>query len=108
MIKLRALDSQVLVHNIQKGERTIGGIIILNDDGKEDGIRPRWAQVYSIGKNITEIKVDDWILMDHGRWSRALELYDEETDENLVIWKADYPDGVLAVSETEPTNDSMV
>ena len=38
---IKPLRNNLIVRNIEKGERkTKGGIILRNDDGKEHGIRP--------------------------------------------------------------------
>ena len=48
---LKALRNNIIVRHIDKGEQvTKGGIIIADDDGKDRGIKPRWAQVYRVGK----------------------------------------------------------
>ena len=47
---LRAIGKRVLVTDMHFGEQvTRGGIIIAGDDGKQRGIDPRWARVYSKG-----------------------------------------------------------
>lgn len=50
------------------------GIIIGSDNGKSEGIKPRWAKVYAVGKEQTTITVGDWILIEHGRWTRGLKI----------------------------------
>lgn len=51
---------------------TKGGIILNTDDGKTHGIKPRWAKVYAKGKdNTDEYSVNDYILVEHGRWTRG-------------------------------------
>jgi len=57
--------------------KTASGIYIPNDDATTRGIHPRWCQVIAIGKEQEEVKVDDWILVSHGRWSRGFELNGE-------------------------------
>ena len=56
---------------------TAGGIIIPDDDGTESGIHPRWAKVYAIGSKQEDVKVGQWILIAHGRWSRAFKIENE-------------------------------
>ena len=52
---IKPLRNNLIVRNIEKGERkTKGGIILRNDDGQEHGIRPRWAQVYRVGSAISD------------------------------------------------------
>ena len=98
---IRALKNKVLIHNIEQGEkRTKNGIIILDDNGKERGIKERWGQIYAIGPNVTDITVGQWILIKHGRWSRGVDIY--EGDEKITIRQVDYPDAILLVSDTCP------
>lgn len=98
---LRALKGKVLVHNIEQGEkRTKGGIIVLDDDGKERGIRERWAQVYSVGPDVEDITVGQWVLIKHGRWSRGIDI--KVKGETATVRQADYPDAVLLVSDECP------
>lgn len=106
MAKLRAMPDRVLVHNMKKGERKIGRIVLRDDDGKDEGIRPRWAQVYSVGRDITDVKPGQWILIEHGRWTRALEFKDPDTEETIKLWQVDYPDNVHLVSDEEPTDET--
>lgn len=75
---LRPLNDSVVVADMVFDERiTNGGIVLLNDNGKGTGIRPRWAQVYAVGPEQRDVKVGDWILVAHGRWTRGIEVEDE-------------------------------
>ena len=48
--KIQPTKNNVLVKDMEFGERqTLGGIIIIDDDKKGQGIRPRWAEVVAIG-----------------------------------------------------------
>ena len=70
---VRPLRDRVLVCDMEYGEtRTAGGIILSNDDGKERGIRPRWATVYAVGDEVQDVKPGDRILIAHGRWTRGV------------------------------------
>lgn len=96
------MPNTVLVHNIEQGEkRTKNGIIILDDNGKERGIRERWAQVWSKHDDITEVDVGDWILIKHGRWTRGIDV-DNGTGEVVTIRKVDWPDAVLVTTKDCP------
>jgi co-chaperonin GroES (HSP10) len=71
------LKNKVLVKTIEKGQQiTKGGIIIPDDDGKDRGIRPRWAEVYRVGKGIDFVQEGQWVLIEHGRWSKGFTLDD--------------------------------
>jgi co-chaperonin GroES (HSP10) len=88
--KLIPLKDKVLVHNMHFGEqRSSGGLVILGDDGKDRGIYPRWGQVFAKGtENKEEFQVGDWILVEHGRWTRGIS-YDNGGVEPTVIRMVD-------------------
>lgn len=98
---LRALKGKVLVNNIEQGEkRTKNGIIILDDNGKERGIRERWAQIYALGPDVKDLEIGQWILIKHGRWSRGIDI--KIAENNTTIRQVDYPEAILLVSDTCP------
>lgn len=94
MTKIKALPGRVLVDEIRHGERVVGGIILLNDDGKSSGVRNRWCHVYAVGAGVTDIEPGDWILVVHARWTRGVKY-----DEDLTLWGVEWPESVLAVSD---------
>lgn len=102
MTKIRALKGKVLIHNIEQGDRrTRAGIIVTDDNGKERGIRERWAQIYAVGPDIDEARSGDWCLVKHGRWSRAVPF---ESDHGIVeLRQVDWPDGILVVTSDKPS-----
>jgi co-chaperonin GroES (HSP10) len=71
---IRPIKNRVLVTDMHFGEQTTsGGIILGDDDGKAHGIYPRWAKVYDKGpSNVDEYNVGDWIMVEHGRWTRGI------------------------------------
>jgi hypothetical protein len=76
-ITVRAIRDDVLVSNMDLGEQTTAaGIVIQSDDGKAHGVKPRWAQVYKIGPKQLTIKEGQWILIEHGRWTRKIKIDD--------------------------------
>ena len=94
------LKKRVLVCKMHFGEtRSKGGIILIDDDGSEGGIHPRWAEVYAIGNKQEDVKVGQWILVSHGRWSRALKVKKDNVE--LEVRMID-EDDILLVSEEEP------
>lgn len=95
---IRPLKDKILVRDMQWGEiLTQAGIIILDDDGKERGIKPRWAQVWKMGYEVKEdYKVGDWILIEHGRWTRSLNVV--SGSEKFKINMID-PECVMLVSD---------
>jgi len=94
---LRPLHDTIILTNLEVGDRlSTGGIIIPNDDGKETGIRARWGQVYAVGPEQKDVKVGEWILMQHGRWTTGADLK-LEGSEKFRFWRAD-PKGILGIS----------
>ena len=73
------LKKRVLVSHMHFGEtKSKGGIIIVDDDGTAEGIDPRWGKVYAVGKLQDDVKVGEWVMVAHGRWSRAFKLKRKE------------------------------
>ena len=94
------LKKRVLVSDMHFGEtRSKGGIILVDDDGSEGGIHPRWAEVYAIGNKQKDVTVGQWILVAHGRWSRALKVKKDNVE--LEVRMID-EDDILLVSDEEP------
>lgn len=101
---IRAIQDRVIVKNMYFGEQTTkGGIILGSDDGKTRGIYPRWGQVHSKGPlNKDPYEVGDWILVEHGRWTRGVNI-DNDGDEfemrmvdteNILAYSDEKPDEV--------------
>jgi len=101
--KLIPIRDNVLISDMNFDERvTKGGIILQSDDGTDEGIKARWGKVYAKGpKNKDDYEVGQWILIDHGRWSRGIDLEDPDTGEITKLRRAD-PKDVLAVSDEMP------
>ena len=97
------LKKRVLVSHMQFGEtKTAGGIIMPDDDGTQSGIHPRWAKVYAVGKDQDDVKVGEWVMVAHGRWSRALKVKKEGTE--IEVRMIDETD-ILLTSEEEPAHN---
>lgn len=102
-MKVRPIRNKILVSEIEKGERkTAGGLILVDDDKKSEGVRPRWGKIYAVSAEIKDPEVvpGKWILMPHGRWTRAM--YIEEDGEQLALWGIEYPESVLAIADECP------
>lgn len=100
-MQVKALPGKVLVTDLERGARVIGGIIIPDDNGKSEGIRPRWGKVYSIGDGVIDIKEGQWILIENGRWTRMLKVKQEDGTD-IQLWGVEYPESVLLASDSEP------
>ena len=105
--KLRPLRDNVILTNLETGERiSAGGIVIPDDNAKEHGVRARWAQVYAVGPEQKDVKVGEWVLMQHGRWTRGADIK-LEGSEKFRFWKADLK-GILGISTVgKPPNISV-
>ena len=88
-----------------KERKLQSGIILLDDDGKGHGIRPRWGKVYAIGPEQTEVTVGQWIMVAHGRWTRGVKIQDGNSE--TVIRKVDNKD-ILLVSDDDPDTDDTL
>lgn len=104
--KPRAIGNRVLVTDMYFGEqKTKSGIVLTNDDGSTRGIYPRWCQVYSKGpENHDEYKIGDWILVEHGRWTRAFNMDDGTGAKDYRMVETE---SILAYSEEKPDDVQM-
>lgn len=103
--KLLPIGDNILVAEMNFRERlTTSGLVLLGDDATTAGIRPRWGRVYAIGPKQDTVKVGDWILVSHGRWSRGVEIEDENGKH--TIRKVD-PNDILISSDEQPNDDTM-
>jgi len=78
--------------------------VLLNDNGKGTGIRPRWGQVYAVGPDQQDVAVGQWIMVAHGRWTRGVRIQDETGDK--TIRKID-PKDILLISDEQPTDETQ-
>jgi len=89
---------------LQTGSRTTaGGIILRDDNGKQEGIRPRWAKVWKIASDIKDVEVGQWILVEHGRWTMTITVKDDSGND-FKFQKID-PKGIMLVSDDEPNEE---
>ena len=96
--KITPLGDTVLVTGMNFKERiTTGGIVLLGDDGKTSGIRPRWGQVYAVGPEQKDVRVGEWIFVLHGRWTRGIEI--EDAAGKHTVRKVDPKDIILSSDE---------
>jgi co-chaperonin GroES (HSP10) len=102
-IKVRALSKDILVVDMDMGDMTTsGGIFIQSDNGKAHGVKPRWAKVYKVGSEVDiDVKVGQWVLIEHGRWTRKINIDDGEgvKDFQKVEIKS-----IMAVADERPND----
>ena len=101
---LRAIADKVIVKDMKFGSNTLAsGIIIMDDDKKSQGIKARWAEVYSVGPRAKiHVNPGQYVLIAHGRWTRGINIEDEN---GLATIRCVDPKDCLAVSD-EPQNDA--
>jgi co-chaperonin GroES (HSP10) len=99
---VKAVGNRVLVTDMYFGEqKTASGLIIVNDDGKTRGIYPRWGKVYAKGpQNTDPYEVGDWILVEHGRWTRSISIENENGEFEIRMVEAE---SILAMSDEKPS-----
>lgn len=101
---LRALHDHVIVHEMNFDQKiSYGGIIIPSTDGKLEGIHPRWGCVYAVGPQQKNVKVGQYILVKHGRWTRGIEI--EDVNGEHIIRRVDHND-ILLVSDTKMLDET--
>ena len=101
--KLIPLKDNVLVSDMSFSEiKTASGIYIPSDDGKSEGIKPRWGRVWAIGPEQKDVALGEWILVEHGRWTRGVTVEDENGDE-IIIRRVETK-SILATAEEKPND----
>jgi co-chaperonin GroES (HSP10) len=103
---LTPLNDNVIVIDMNFGEqKSAGGIVLQSDNGKAHGVHPRWAKVYAVGPEQKDVSVGQWILIDHGRWTRGIKI--EDSDGEKVIRKVEVK-SMLMVSDEQPPEDALI
>jgi co-chaperonin GroES (HSP10) len=110
---LRPLHDSVLAIGMNFDEQvTAGGIILKSDDGKSSGVKPRWCQVWAVGPKQQDVKVGEWIYVEHGRWTRGVKVEEADGTEvtvrridiSAIMLQADYkPEDLATGSEITPS-----
>ena len=99
--KLQPLHDKVFVSNMDFGaQHTASGIYIPGDDGKSSGIYPRWGQVWAVGPEQEDVQIGEWILIEHGRWTRTIKV--EQDDESVLEVRMVDSDAILMSADEKP------
>jgi hypothetical protein len=100
------IKNHVIVSEMNFGERKLSsGIVLMSDDAKSSGIRPRWAKVYAIGPEQQDVVPQQWVLVEHGRWTRGINVEIEGVA--FIIRRVD-ADAILAVTDEQPNSDDIL
>lgn len=100
---LKPLKDKVFVTDINFDEEvTAGGIVLKSDNGKGEGVKPRWGRVWAVGPDQTDVKVGEWILMEHARWTREF----QHEAEDGTITKLHMADNkaIMLVADEKPSD----
>jgi co-chaperonin GroES (HSP10) len=103
---LKPIKDHVIVTDMDFGNRKLSsGIVLLNDDGKSEGIRPRWAKVYKVGPEQQDVKEGQWIFIEHGRWTRGLKVEIDGTE--FTVRRVDSV-AIIGVQDEQPSEDDTI
>ena len=80
---------------------TPGGLVLTETDmNAENAIRPRWFEVTHVGPEQEEILAGQYVLVEHGRWSRGINLEGTMREEDKLFLIDN--DEMLMVSDNDP------
>ena len=104
--KLSPIKNRVIVSDMHFGEQIRkSGLILTGDDGTSRGIYPRWCKVHAKGpENTDEYTVGDWILVEHGRWTRGVDIDEGNGESTLRMVEAE---SIMGWSKEPPTDTQM-
>jgi len=103
---LKPIRDGVIIVDMNFGEQVSrSGIIVTSDNGKAHGVHPRWGKVYAVGPEQTDVSVGQWVLVEHGRWTRGIKIEDDEGEK--IIRKIDI-NCMMMVSDEKPADDVMI
>jgi co-chaperonin GroES (HSP10) len=98
--KIIPLRDNVLVSDMDFGmEQTKSGILLTSDNGKTQGIHPRWGKVWAIGPEQKDIKIGEWVCVEHGRWTRTVEF---ETENEIIELRMVDTKAILMTADEKP------
>jgi co-chaperonin GroES (HSP10) len=116
--KIKPVQKHILVRDMNFDEQyTASGIYIPSDNGKSEGVKPRWGKVFAVGPEQTDFKIGEWVLIEHGRWTRGLTVEDDDgteftiwrVEEKSIMLRADQkPEGLEYGKYVSPTHGSEI
>lgn len=100
---IEPLNDKVFVSDMNfEAEVTSGGIFLPSDNAKSTGIHPRWGKVWAVGPTQQDIKVGEWICVQHGRWTRTIEV--EADDGSTLELRVVDNDAVMLATDDKPNS----
>ena len=104
--KIIPIRDNVLVTDMNFDQRiSKGGIVLPSDDGKSEGVRHRWCRVWAIGPEQQDVKGGEWILVEHGRWTRGVTV-ELEDGTDITMRRIDLK-GILMVTDENPGDNTF-
>ena len=97
------LSGRIFVTDMEFGDvRTASGIYIPSDDRKTVGIHPRWGKIWKMADDVKGYNIGDWVLVQHGRWSRGIEY--EQEDGTTITFRRIENKSIMLKSDEKPAD----
>lgn len=104
--KIKPLGDKVFVADMEFGEQiSSGGLILPSDNAKGSGIHPRWGKVWAVGHQQKDVKLGEWILIEHGRWTRTIEY--ENEDGSITELRMVDNDAIMVQCDEKPSGTAQ-
>jgi hypothetical protein len=101
-MKIRAYKDNILCINGDFGDKTTrAGIIVKSTIGSDEGIAPRWFQVFEVGPDVTTVQAGQWVYVEYGQWTEGVRMEDDRLDEKQLVWKIN-PVAMMLVTDEQP------
>lgn len=110
---IKPIRDHILICNMSfEEQKTSWGLVIQSDDGKSEGIKPRWGRVWAIGPEQKDVKVGEWVLVEHGRWTRGIDIENDDgttttirrVENKSILMSADEKPSDLSFGLASPSN----
>lgn len=101
--KVIPLRDNVIISDMNFGDiKTASGILIPTANGKTTGIHPRWGRVWAVGDKQQDVQIGDWVLIEHGRWSRTVEV--ENADGSITEVRLVDNNAIMLIADEQPSD----
>jgi len=99
MQEIIAVNNHVIFQFVEKAisgrfvNEAHSGLLISSEDTYQTHM-PRWGKVTHVGEDVTDVKVDDFIMIEPGKWTTGFIVNGEKfwkTDETVIMARADKP-----------------
>ena len=69
--------------------------LIIKETALDVGTKDRWGLITNVGKDVTEVKIGQYVLIEKLKWTNAIRMNEQK------IWMTNQ-NHILAVSDTKP------